>query len=215
MKPDESSTGWLGGALRPLAAMDAGWLQEWLPRRALQRLLDRAATQHRHASRLVTRQLQAQGEQPLWGPGDDAPHWLAEPASTQQALATLLGALACGPWLRNVVAREGVAQLVGALGSAGHRLALTGRELQVAGVAQDDWRAALKGSLIEAHLMAIGAALLEINLRRCVPATRFRLRLILPPAVWRARPQALVADEAALAVAIERALVIAKTTLPT
>jgi hypothetical protein len=205
MKPSE---GWLNGALRPLASIDAGWLQEWLPSNAVQRLLGHAAEQRRHASRLVTRQLQAQGEQPLWGQGDDAPHWLAEPAPTQQALATLLGALACAPWLRGVVARERVAQLNAALGNAGYRLALAERELHVEGLAP------LEGSPIETQLMAIGAALLEISLRRCVPATRFRLRLILPPAVWRARPQALVADEGALAAAIDRALAVAKTVEP-
>jgi hypothetical protein len=206
MKP---SDGWLRGALRPLADMDAGWLREWLPPNTLQRLLGHAAEQRRHASRLVTRQLQAQGEQPLWGPGDDAPSWLAEPAATQQALATLLGALACGAWLRSVVAREGVAQLVGALGSAGYRLALAERELQVEGLPP------LAGQGIEKQLMATGAALLEIELRRCMPATRFRLRLVLPPAVWRARPQALRADDGAVAAAIERALVVARQAPPT
>jgi hypothetical protein len=199
---------WLRGALRPLADMDAGWLREWLPPDALQRLLGHAAEQRRHAGRLVTRQLQAQGEQPLWGPGDDAPPWLAEPAPMQQALATLLGALACAPWLRGVVAREGVAQLVGVLGSSGYRLALAERELQVEGLAP------LEDSPIDMQLMAIGAALLEMNLRRCMPATRFRLRLVLPPAAWRARPQALGADDAALAAAILRALVVAKTEQP-
>jgi hypothetical protein len=205
MKP---SDGWVRGALRPLTAIDGGWLQEWLPQRALQRLLIGAADQRRHASRLITRQLQAQGEQPLWGAGEDAPHWLAEPASTQQTLATLLGALACAPCLRGVVARERVAQIVAALGPAGYRLALAERGLQVEGLAL------LEDSHLEAQWMAIGAALLEINLRRCVPATRFRLRLILPPAVWRARPQALVADDGALAAAIERALVVAKSVEP-
>jgi hypothetical protein len=206
MKP---SDGWLRGALRPLTEMDAGWLREWLPPNTLQRLLGHAAEQRRHAGRLVTRQLQAQGEQPLWGPGDDAPAWLAEPAATQQALATLLGALACGPWLRGVVARESVAQLVGALGSAGYRLALAERELRVEGLPP------LAQQHTATQLMAIGAALLEINLRRCVPATRFRLRLVLPPAVWRARPQALVADEGAVAAATRRALVVAKQAQPT
>jgi hypothetical protein len=205
MKPAD---GWLRGALRPLADMDAGWLREWLPANALQRLLAGAADQRRHASRLITRQLQAQGEQPLWGAGDDAPAWLAEPAPTQQTLATLLGALACARSLRGMVARERVAQLVAALGNAGYRLVLAERELQVEGLAP------LEGSRIETQWMAIGAALLEINLSRCVPATRFRLRLILPPAVWRARPQALVADDAALTAAIGRALVVAKTAGP-
>jgi hypothetical protein len=205
MKP---SDGWLRGALRPLASMDADWLREWLPPHALQRLLGHAAEQRRHASRLVTRQLQAQGEQPLWGPGDDAPQWLAEPAPTQQALATLLGAMACSAWLRSVVARESVAQLVGALGSTGYRLALAERELKVEGLAP------LEGERIGPQLMAIGAVLLEINLRRCMPATRFRLRLILPPAVWRARPQALVADDGAVAAATLRALVVAKNVAP-
>jgi hypothetical protein len=204
----KSSDGWLRGALRPLADMDAGWLREWLPANALQRLLVGGSDQRRHASRLVTRQLQAQGEQPLWGSGDDAPSWLAEPAATQQALATLLGALACSAWLRGVVAREGVAQLVGALGSAGYRLALAERGLHVEGLAP------LDDSRIETQLMAIGAALLEIALRRCMPATRFRLRLVLPPAVWRARPQGLMADDGALAAAVERAGVVAKTAVP-
>jgi hypothetical protein len=205
MKPTD---GWLRGALRPLADMDAGWLREWLPAQALQRLLVGAADQRRHAGRLVTRQLQAQGEQPLWGRGDDAPAWLAEPAATQQALATLLGALACSAWLRGVVTREDVAQLVAALGSAGYRLALAERPLHVEGLPP------LAARNIATQLMAIGAALLEINLRRCVPATRFRLRLVLPPAVWRARPQALVADEGEVAAAIERALVAVKSAEP-
>jgi hypothetical protein len=205
MKP---SDGWLRGALRPLTDMDAGWLREWLPSNALQRLLVSAADQRRYASRLVTRQLQTQGEQPLWGSGDDAPAWLAEPAAAQQALATLLGALACNAWLRGVVTREGVAQLVGALGRTGHRLALAEGELQVEGLPP------LAAQNIATQLMAIGAALLEINLRRCVPATRFRLRLVLPPAVWRARPQALRADEDAVVAAIERALAVAKNKEP-
>ncbi len=202
MKPTD---GWLRGALRPLTDMDAGWLREWLPAHALRRLLVGAADQRRHASRLVTRQLQAQGEQPLWGSGDDAPAWLAEPAATQQALATLLGALACNAWLRGVVARESVAQLVGALGNTGYRLALAERELQVDGLPAP-------AAQHIAMLMAIGAALLEIKLRRCASATRFRLRLVLPPAVWRARPQALLADDDAVAAAIERALAVVKNT---
>lgn len=208
MKRDEPTEGWLRGALRPLSSIDAGWLQEWLPTNAVQRLLGHAAEQRRHASRLVTRQLQAQGEQPLWGQGDDAPPWLAESAPTQQALATLLGAMACSPWLRSAVARESVAQLVGALGNDGYRFALAERDLQVQGLAP------FEGQRIGPHLMAIGAALLEINLRRCVPATRFRLRLILPPAVWRARSQALVADEDVVSAAISRALVVAKKAQP-
>jgi hypothetical protein len=205
MKPTEN---WLRGALRPLADVDAGWLREWLPTNAAQRLLVSAADQRRHASRLVTRQLQAQGEQPLWGAGDDAPAWLAEPAATQQALATLLGALACSAWLRGVVTREGVAQLVGGLGRAGHRLALADRELHVEGLP------AMAAQGVATQLMAIGAALLEFNLRHCVPVTRFRLRLVLPPAVWRARPQALVADEYPVGAAIERALAAVKNTEP-
>jgi hypothetical protein len=208
MKTDEPTDGWLRGALRPLSSIDAGWLQEWLPSNAVQRLLGHAAGQHRHASRLVTRQLQAQGEQPLWGSGDDAPPWLAEPAPTQHTLATLLGAMACSPWLRSAVARESVAQLVDALGNDGYRFALAERELQVEGLVP------FQQQRIGPHLTAVGAALLEINLRRCVPATRFRLRLILPPAVWRARPQALVADEVALAAAASRALVVAKKAQP-
>jgi hypothetical protein len=194
----------LHDVLRPIARIDPGWLHEHLPQALLQRFLNRVAQQRRHATRLINRQLQAQGEQPIWGGAADAPGWLAEPAAAQRQRATLLGALACVPWLRGVVAREQVAQLAAALGAGGYRRVLADTGLEVEGLERAVGLAALEARRTHEHLMSVGAALLELALQHNTPATRFRLRLVLPPAVWRARPQPIAADAAVLAAAIER-----------
>lgn len=194
------STNWLERVLRPIGRIDSGWLRDLLPADALNALLRRAAGERRHATRLLAQQLHALGTRPPWGGAVDAPAWLAAPPEALQRIAVQLGARARLAWLRTQVAPQAVAALVAVLGADGYRRLLSDTALNVETPSPEP--ATMAAPQLVPHLMSWGAALLERHLGAASPATRFRLRLVLPPPVWTARPRDLTiaADELAAAV---------------
>jgi hypothetical protein len=197
------NTAWLERVLRPVGQIDAGWLRQVLPADALNALLQSAAGQRRHATRLLAQQVQALGTQPPWGGQADAPTWLAAPPAAQQRMAVHLGARARQAWLRTQVAPQAVGALVTALGADGYRRVLTDAALNVQTPAPGPID--IDAAQLVPHLMAWGAALIESHLGASSPATRFRLRLVMPPAVWSARPRDLAIDATELAAAVQAA----------
>jgi hypothetical protein len=201
-----SATAWLERVLRPVGSIDEGWLRQVLPADALDAFLRRAAGQRRHATRALARQLQSLGTQPPWGEHVDAPVWLAALPDVPQAMALRLGGRARQDWLRTQVVPQVVGTLIGALGVEGYRRLLTDAPLNVQTPSPMSTPVSVDAV---PHLMSWGAALLELHLGAQSPATRFRLRLVLPPAVWRDRPRDLVIDPAELAAAVEDAAALA------
>lgn len=197
-----AATTWLERVLRPIGSIDEGWLREVLPAAALDAFLRRAAGQRRHATRALARQLQTLGAQPPWGEHIDAPEWLAAPPDVVQAMALRLGARARLPWLRTQVAPQVIGAVIGALGIDAYRALLAGAPLNVQTPTPTSTPNAVDAV---PHLMAWGAALLELHLGAQSPATRFRLRLVLPPEAWRDRPRDPVVDMVELAAAVEAA----------
>jgi hypothetical protein len=198
------STAWLEHVLRPVGSIDEGWLRQVLPADVLDAFLRRAAGQRRHATRALARQLQTLGTQPPWGEHVDAPAWLAASPDVPQAMALRLGARARLPWLRTQVAPRVVGALIGALGGEGYRLLLADVPLNVQMPSPTPTSTLATVDAVP-HLMAWGASLLELHLGAQSPATRFRLRLVLPPEVWRDRPRDLVVDMEELAAAVRAA----------
>jgi hypothetical protein len=200
------TTAWLERVLRPVGSIDEGWLRQVLPADALDAFLRRASGQRRHATRALARQLQSMGSQPPWGEHVDAPAWLAAPPDVPQAMALRLGARTRQPWLRTQVAPQVVGAVIGALGVDGYRRLLADAPLSVQTPSPTSTPVCVDAV---PHLMTWGAALLELHLGAQSPATRFRLRLVLPPSVWRDRPRDLVIDATELAAAVEDAAALA------